>query len=136
MQQSLSMFPGVEGLKAIYEDILKCQKADFVCLSVDYEQIIGNWYDRDFNPRLSEAPVAIREIVADTEENRQYAKKKTSPVRFIADAVIEADWIVTESWAALLVYDKQSPYGVKFVDPIVVKSFTQAFTERWERASV
>jgi hypothetical protein len=133
---AVTLLPGADNIKSVYERILKSKKADFVCLSTGYEAVIGDWYDGEFSPRLMRT-VATREIVAETAGNRQYASQKDgtkNQVRFLSESA-ESDLILCDSFAAIVSFNPGNAYAVVIEDDAIVNSARVWFDTMWHAAA-
>lgn len=127
---------GTTAIKQIYERALTAKNVDFVCLSSNYSAVVGDWFDTDYSLRLYDGKRVTREVVPDTEDNRQAALEKpaTSQVRFTLDVRAETDIILTSTWVALVSFDPAQPGAVIFDDQEVVKTMTNLFAAYWQQA--
>lgn len=136
MINAVTLLPGAENIKSVYERILKSQKADFVCLSTGYEAVIGEWYDGEFEPRLLRK-VVTREIVADTKGNRSYGSKKDgvkNRVRYLTDSA-ESDLVLGDTFAAIISFNPGNAYAVVIEDEAIVNSARVWFETMWTAAA-
>lgn len=137
MINAVTLLPGADAVKSVYERILKGRVGDFVCLSTGYTQVIGGWYDDDFEPRLAGSSVKTREIVADNDGNRSYAKKKDQSknlTRFLVESA-ESDLVLGDDFAAMISYNPANPYAVVIEDEAIVKSVKVWFDTMWTAAA-
>ena len=137
MNSTVMLFPGAEGIKSVYERIVNGKKGDFVCLSTGYTQVVGDWYDEDYAPRLFKSQVTTREIVADTADNRAYGAKKDgvkNQTRYLADSA-ESDLVLGDDFAAVVSYNPENPYAIVIEDPAIVKSVKAWFDVMWASAA-
>lgn len=134
---AVTLLPGAGSIRSVYERVLKSTKADFVCLSTGYEQVIGEWYDREFEPKLFGSNVATREIVADTAGNRAYGTKKDgkkNQARYLTEAA-ESDLVLGDDFAAIISFNHQNPYAVVIEDEAIVRSAKVWFETMWTAAA-
>src|SRR3989344_9358354 len=91
----IRILPGAAGIKAAYEESLKADKLDIVCLSENYIRVIGDYFDKVYAPKLY-GKLATREILPDTAGNRADAKKKAAlnTVRFFKNEQSESDYLL------------------------------------------
>lgn len=136
MINAVTLLPGAENIKSVYERILKSKRADFVCLSTGYQAVIGDWYDNEFEPRLFRA-VATREIVADTAGNRSYGAKKDgnkNQVRYLSESA-ESDLVLGDTFAAIISFNPGNAYAVVIEDEAIVNSARVWFETMWVAAA-
>jgi len=129
---------GVGEIKALYESLLNCKSVDFVCLATAYEEILGNWYDQEFAPKLFASNTKTREIIAETAGNRAYGKTKDgvkNSVRFMSYPGGQADLILSDTFAALVSFSKENPYVVMIEDQELIASFRAQFSLLWDGAT-
>jgi hypothetical protein len=135
--QGIQLLPGADNIKSVYLRVLNSQSADFVCLSTGYEAVIGDWYDKTFEPQLFGGNVETREVVADTAGNRTYGAKKDgvkNQTRYLGSNA-ESDLIVTNDFVAVISFDPGSPYAVVIEDPAIVTSARVWFDSIWASAA-
>jgi len=138
MTNAITVKQGVGEIKSLYESLLNNKKADFVCLATDYEAVLGDWYDQEFAPKLFASSIATREIVAETTENRSYGKKKDgvkNSVRFMSYRGGQADIILSDTFAAIVSFNKNNPYVVMIEDQELIESFRAQFSLLWDGAA-
>lgn len=126
---------GADGIKAAYEKTLQSKKIDIVCLSTNYEQVIGSFFEREYSPRLYDAVRATREILPDTQGNRSDAKSKEAghELKFIKTSQkSESDMILTEDSLTLISFDPTGPCAVVICDSQIVESMKMQFEALWK----
>ena len=137
MNNSIAVMPGVQSIQSVYERLLKGKTADFICLSTGYEAVIGDWYDKVFEPKLFGSQIKTREVVADTEGNRAYGKKKDgvkNQARYLVDSA-ESDLILGDGFMAIVSFNPANPYAVVIEDPTIVQSAHVWFEAIWASAA-
>jgi hypothetical protein len=138
MKNQVSVLAGAKGIKQAYELVLHAKQADIVCLSWNYEAVIGDFFDRIVAPKLY-GQITTREILPDKAENRDEAKTKNASlnqVRFTRMPLTETDFIVTESRVVLISFRPESAKAVVIEETELVRYFTHLFAELWQRAEV
>ena len=135
MINAVTLLPGADNIKSVYTRLMKGKRADFVCLSTGYNQVLGSWYDKEFEPRMLSG-LTTREVVADTKNNRDYATKKGSKnqTRFITGAA-ESDLILGDDFAAIVSFNPDKPYAVVIEDETIVTSARTWFEAIWQSAA-
>ena len=127
---------GTEGIKKAYEMTLKAEKLDIVCLSQEYDKIIGVYFDKDYAPRLFGGSIKTREILPDTEGNRRdsESKEKTkNQVRFLNNLEpSESDYMLFGNTAILVSYNQDMPFALVIEDREIVSSLKSQFNGLWE----
>jgi hypothetical protein len=134
---AVTLLPGADNIKSVYERILAGKSADFVCLSTGYTQVIGDWYDNTFESQLFGGKVVTREIVADTAGNRAYGAKKDgvkNQARYLGESA-ESDLILGDDFAALVSFNPANPYAVVIEDEAIVKSVRAWFNTMWSASA-
>lgn len=135
MNNQIRILPGAEGIKQAYELVLKAKRADIICLSQNYEAVIGDYFDKTFAPALY-GRVRTREILPDTIDNRDYAKTKQADlnqVRFTGMKLTETDFIVTDSAVVLISFDARAAAATVIEEAEMVKFMGNLYEEMWER---
>lgn len=131
----IQILMGAEGIKEVYEMSLKSKELDIVCLSAKYSDIVGDYFDKDYSPRLYQSNIKTREILPDTAKNREYAKQKDgkkNQVRFIKGERSESDMMLFEGKIILVSYNPTSPFAVVIGDRELVSSFKIQFDTIWK----
>lgn len=133
MNQAISLLPGADSIKQVYSRTLKSKQVDFICLSTNYEAVIGPWYDQEYSPQLFGGQIITREVVVDTPENRVYGTKKDQVknlVRYLS-ASAESDLVLGDDFVAILSFNPSNPYAVVLEDPTIVNSVKAWFEAIW-----
>ena len=137
MNNAISVIPGAPSIQAVYERVLRGKVADFVCLSTGYQAVIGEWYDKAFEPKLFGSQVKTREVVADTAGNRAYGAKKDgvkNQARYLSDAA-ESDLVLGDDFMAIISFNPSNPYAVVIEDPAILQSAKVWFEAIWAGAA-
>ena len=135
---AVQIFFGAGGIKQIYEMSLQAENVDVVCLSNEYSRIIGDYFDKNYGPKLfSNQKIKTREILPDTKENRESAKEKDklkNQVKFIKlTQKSESDYILFDDKVALISYNQKSPFACLVTDQDLVTNLKMQFENLWER---
>jgi hypothetical protein len=137
MNNAISVMPGAVSIQSVYERILKSKAADFICLSTGYEAVIGEWYDKVFEPKLFASQVNTREVVVDTAGNRAYGAKKNgvkNQARYLTDSA-ESDLVLGDDFMAIISFNPSNPYAVVIEDPAILQSAKVWFSAIWASAA-
>ena len=137
MTNQVTILPGAQGVKAAYERILKEKSLDIVCLAKRYEEVLGDYFDQEYAPRLY-GKIKTREVLPDTKENRNYAKSKDerlNQVRYTSNKTSETDFILGSNLVVLISYNQQNPMAVVIEEPELVKAMKGMFESVWEQGS-
>ena len=132
MNNSVSVLFGANSIKKVYEDSLKDESLDIICLASNYKAVIGDFFDRIYGPKLY-GKIKTREIISDNLENREDAKAKDqhiNAVKFLA-GTSETDMLLSADKAVLISYNRESPLAVVISDPELVKSLKLEFEVLW-----
>lgn len=135
--QGLMVLPGRKSIQSIYSRILNSKQADFICLSTGYEAVIGEWYEKVFEPKLFAGMIKTREVVADNADNRAYGKKKDgakNQARYLSSAA-ESDLILADDFMAIVSFNPESPYAVVIEDQVIISSARVWFDAIWASAA-
>jgi len=129
------VFFGAEAIKDVYNQTLESPALDIVCLSENYAQVVGSFFDREYAPRLFDSQIKTREILPDNEANRADAKKKDgvkNAVRFIkTTGTSESDYMLYGETAVLISYNPESPFAVVITDKDIVANLRSQFEALW-----
>lgn len=129
---NVSVLFGANSIKQVYEDSLQNDSLDIICLATSYTQIIGDFFDKNYAPKLY-GKVRTREIISDSKENREDAKAKDqnlNAVKFLT-GTSETDMILSKDKAVLISYNAESPLAVVISDSELVKSLKLQFEALW-----
>ncbi len=133
MNNAIALMPGVQNIQSVYERILKGERADFICLSTGYEAVIGEWYDKVFEPELYSGQIKTREVVADNPNNRAFGEKKDGVknlVRYLSDSA-ESDLVIGDEFMAIISFNPVNPYAVVIEDQAIIRSARVWFEAAW-----
>lgn len=129
------VFFGSDAIKSIYRQTLTAKNLDIVCLSENYAKVIGSFFDREYAPKLFNSRTVTREILPDTNTNREDAKKKDgvkNAVRFLkTDKPSESDFMIYEETVILISYNPESPFAVVISDKDIVSNLKNQFEALW-----
>lgn len=131
--KKVQILEGTEGIKRAYEEVLKEEVLDIVCLCQNYEKVLGSWFDEEYSPKLYEHQT--REILPDSKENRAFAKAKDqskNQVKFLGGTASQSDVVVGENLAVLVSYDEREPFALLISDAELVKGLRRQFEEMWK----
>lgn len=131
------VFFGAEAIKSIYNETLQAKSLDIVCLSENYAQVIGSFFDKEYAPKLFGSKTNTREILPDTAENRTDALSKDgikNAVRFLRiEAASESDYMLYGNTAVLISYNPDSPFAVVVTDKDIVANLKSQFEALWNK---
>ena len=134
MQNSnVSVLFGSQNIKKVYEDNLRMESLDIVCLATQYEDVIGNYFEKSYAPKLY-GRIHTREIVLDTDANRKDAMtkdKSKNTVKFLKGKS-ETDMILSKDKAVLISFSHDSPLAIVITDSELVKGLKTQFNALWE----
>jgi len=133
------LLPGVEGIKNAYALALQEKKLDVVCLSSEYEAIMGNFFDTDVAPKLYGKDIVLREIVASIPENKTLGDKSSTinERRFLrVSKPGQSDLMVGENMVVVISFNTIAPSALVMTDPELVGSFQTYFEVIWKSANV
>ena len=134
MKTSIQLLQGVEGIKSAYESLLNEANLNIVCLSKKYFEVVGDYFDKQYTPRLYGSNILTREILPDTKENRDEVKKKPTKnqVKFLKTNGSESDIILTQDSVTFITFDRICPYALIIHDLQIVKSLKSQFETLWQ----
>lgn len=126
---------GAEGIRQAYEISLKASELDIFCLSANYSDIVGEYFDKDYSPRLFGSNIKTREILPDTTKNREYAKQKDgkkNQIRFLKGDQGESDMMLFEGKVILVSYNAQKPYAIFIEDSELFNGLKTQYNSLWQ----
>lgn len=129
--------PSAADIKQAYAACLTQPSLDIMCLSTNYQAIIGDYFDEVVAPQLYHQ-LSTREILPDTPANRAYAQEKDATrnqIRFIrADRQSQSDLLVGPNLAALISFG-QTPGATLIKDQERISSLAILFETAWQTCS-
>ena len=128
---------GVEGIKVGYGLALQQQKLDVICLSDQYEKVVGTFLDTVVAPRLYGTSITLRELLPSIPGNISSEKKDTATNkrRFLdSTTAVQTDCLVGEDLVVLVSFTVAVPTAIVISDAELVKSFQVYFDELWQKA--
>lgn len=108
---------GAEGIKNVYRDSLKEEALDIICLSKEYKDVLGDFFDKEYAPKLY-SMVKTRELTGD-----QLSMTQPS----------ETDMLLSKNKVVLISFGKSSPMAVVITDAELVKGFQNQFNALWDK---
>ena len=138
MQQlQTQVLSGSDGIKTAYTKMLAEDNLNIVCLSKNYQQVIGDFFDDEFSPKLY-GQKQTREILPDSPTNRAFAKTKDAKinqVRFVElTGQSESDLIIGENLVALISFSPEKPHAIVINDKTLVGNLQLQFDLAWQTA--
>lgn len=124
---------GSDGIKQAYEMSLNTTKLDIQCLSSNYEDIIGSYFDDEYSAKLYSGKIHTREILVDNVGNRKYGEGKdegVNKVRFVNDKC-ETDVMIGDDFVVFVSFNLENPYAILNSDIEMVKAIKGMFEARW-----
>lgn len=136
-QPKTQILSGSEGIKTAYTQALGEPQLNIVCLSTNYQQIIGDFFDQEFSPKIYGQKLT-REILPDSPTNRAFAKTKDAKinqVRFVELAgQSESDLIIGENLAVLISFSTSQPHAIVINDKNLINNLQLQFDMAWQKA--
>ncbi len=133
---NVQVYMGAEGIKAVYRQSLLQDSIDIVCLSQRYKQVIGDFFETQYAPKLY-GKVKTRELLPDTTANRKDAKLKNlayNRVRFVSDLrPIESDLLIWSNTVVLVSYGDH-PMAMVITDQEICRQQVSHFDAIWKAA--
>jgi len=137
-KNNIQIYLGRDGIISAYEKSLEAKSLDIICLSQNYANVLGDWFDKNYAPRLFESKITTREILSDNVDNRSYASKKNkqkNQVAFLFDDVInETDFIVSDDFVILISFNSTNPFAIVIEDQETVVGMKSKFEIIWNSA--
>lgn len=134
MENKVKFYKGVQGIKQVYEMSLGAKKIDIICLSSQYAQVLGDWFDTNYQPKLAGSGIITREILPSIAGNSSTGAQKVSPnqVKFLpADSVNESDLLIFEGQLALISFDQDNPMAIVIAEEKLVRAAQIAYDALW-----
>lgn len=132
---SIQVLFGAEGIKQAYDESLKQESLDIVCLANNYDQVIGDYFEKTLAPNMY-GKIKTREILPDNLENRKSLTGKDQSlngVRFLKNGMnSESDMLIWENRVILISFRSLSPMAIVISEPELVKSLQSQFAALWE----
>lgn len=106
---------GAEGIKNVYRDSLNEESLDIVCLSKNYKDVLGDFFDKEYAPKL-------------------YAKVKTREITELPNSQAnESDMLISQNKVVLISFGKSAPMAVVITDTELVRGFQNQFNALWAK---
>jgi hypothetical protein len=134
MTSKIQVYPGAEGIKAVYERSLEEKELLINCMSQGYEKVLGDYFDMEYAPRLY-GKIQTQELLPDTQENRDFARgkdQKLNQVRFTHAKTSETDLIIGADWVCMISFNPDNPVAVVLEEPEMVKLIRGQYMSLWE----
>lgn len=135
------ILPGAAGIKAVYELALGQKQLDVICLSDQYGQVIGDYFDNVVAPKLYGSDIVLRELLPATPENEQseLVESETNQRRFLqlgdaATSAGQSDLLIGDNMVVVISFNQETPAAIVMNDVELVKSFRVYFEKLWEKA--
>lgn len=134
MTNTIQIMPGAKGIKEAYRLSLQAKSINIVCLTENYESILGDFFDKEYAPQLYDGTRDTREILPNSPDNRAYALKKDemNQTRFITGQA-ESDLLLFDNTVILISYDQESPYACVIKDKALVEGMKMQFEALWTK---
>jgi len=135
------VLPGAAGIKSAYELALGQKKIDVICLSDQYGQVIGEYFDNVVAPKLYGREIILRELLPATPENEksELAGSASNQRRFLqvgnaATRAGQSDLLIGDDLVVVISFNQEAPAAIVMNDVELVKSFRVYFEKLWETA--
>src|SRR3989338_10058902 len=129
---------GAEGIKKAYEMTLSAKEMQIKCLSQNYKNVIGSYFDDEYCPKVLSSSINTREIILNTDEARKYAEGldgvKNQEAFVEKNFQNESDFIVLDHAVIMISYNEASPFALYIEDEETVKSMKMQFELMWKVA--
>lgn len=130
----IKVYPGSSGIKEVYTLAIKQSELSIICLSKEYDKVIGDYFTQVFAPSVY-GKIHTREILPDTKTNRIAIKNKLqsyNAVRLMKSAHgSESDLLLWENTVVFISFRQKSPMAIKITDPEIVASLRSQFEMLW-----
>lgn len=129
----ITILLGVEGIKQAYNESLQQKQLDIICLSDNFQKVIGDYFDKEFAPNVY-GKIKTREILPDTSGNRKSAASKDQRLnvaKFIRNIPSESDMLFWENRIILISFGV-SPMVLIISESELVKSLKSQFEVLWK----
>jgi hypothetical protein len=135
MDKSVQVLAGANGIKKAYGMTLAAKKIDIICLSENYSEVIGEYFDKVYQPKLAGSLIKTREILPSLPGNTGSGEKNGGhDVRFVSGkSVNESDLLLTEREAILISFDPVQPGAVIVRNEAVRRGLELVFNELWAK---
>lgn len=133
--EEVSVFKGKEGLKTIFEDILKAKLNYDKFGSGDKFKEFLPYYHPQYQKRKTENGIKCRAIYSENERNEDSVKEFIGEVRFLPKEFIHpSTTIVYGNKVAILIW-KENPLGILISSKEVSESYRYYFELLWSNSS-
>jgi HTH-type transcriptional regulator, sugar sensing transcriptional regulator len=135
MMEEVSLFKGKEGLKTIFEDILKSRLNYDKFGSGDKFKKFLPYYYPSYQKRKTENCIKCRAIYNENERNEASVKEFIGEIRFLPKEFIHpSTTIIYGTKVAILIW-KENPFGVLITSKEVSESYRYYFELLWSNSN-
>ncbi len=123
---------GIDGIKAAYQQALNEAKLDVICLSTEYQRVLGSYFEDMVEPKLHGGQLTLREILP---RNSTSVVEKDEMRRFLsATQPSESDLLIGEKLVVIISFNPHSPSAVVLEDEELINGFQTYFDNLWNLA--
>lgn len=128
----IQFLPGAEGIKTAYNLALQSDQLDIVCLSDNYQQIIGDFFEKQVAPKIYQPDTRVREILPQSDEDKISDSTNRSAKFIKSIGQNQSDYLLTNDQAVLISFDPKKPYALVVSDPTLVSNLKSQFQALWK----
>ena len=133
------MYLDKKGIMEVYEASLKSDAVDIVCMSHNYQAVLGDYFDNTYAPRLYDNCRQTREILPqkDLKNASPESDRKKHQVRYVTtNETSESDMMIFDNKVVLISFSHESPFAIVISDKEIVNGFKVRFAALWKACEV
>jgi hypothetical protein len=127
-----------DGIKTAYRKLLEYKSLDIICLSQQYDAVLGGFFTGEYAPILYGPGIKTREILPNTPENQSAIQKYDTQHQvkvMTLEKGSESDLVITSECAALISFDRKNSFAILIQDQNLISNFQAQFNLLWEKLS-
>ena len=135
LADEVMVFKGKEGLKTIFENIIKT-KADYDKFGAGekFKDLLAYYYSR-YQELKVENKIHCRAIYSENERHEKFVKEFVGEVRFLPKAFINPLTTIIYEWKVAIIIWKENPFGIVINSKEVAESYKYYFELLWTNSS-
>lgn len=133
---SIQYLDGPEGIKKAYTMTLEADEIDIQCFSDNYMDVVSEEFFSDYFSKFHGSQIKSREILSDSDADKDYAKRRGNKFHKMAHtsnvADSETDFWVYDNTVCFVSFNKKEPYALVIEDEDIATCMKSIFQNAWE----
>lgn len=132
--EDVLIFKGKEGLKAIFEEIIRTRgKYAKIGAEEKFKHLLPYYYSQ-YQKRKVEYNIKCKAIHSENERNEEFVQEYIGEVRFLPKEFISPSTTMIYGGKVAIIIWKENPWGIVIKSPEVAENYTQYFELLWANA--